>query len=162
MWLVIAVVLGLLGIGLGVFIATFDADRYRPLVVEQLSKSVGRPVSLQRLSLAWRGGVAVEARGLAIGEAAHPALQVERVSATLKLWPLLHRDVRIGAVVIAHPIVRVVRDAQGRIDVLGVAAMGAPAAALGRQATVGGPPAAPNFVQSRAAQAGGPVTVTID
>ena len=134
----VAVVLLLLVIGITVFIATFDANLYRPLVTAQLSNAIGRPVSMARLSLAWRGGVAAEARGLVIGDAQAPAFRADRASATLQLVPLLRRDVRIGAVVLAHPQVRVSRDAQGRIDMIGLAAVGAPAAAPAQPATVGG------------------------
>lgn len=138
--IVVAVLIMLVIAGVAVFIATFNADRYRPLVVEQLSQAAGRPVSLQRLSLAWRGGLALEARGLVVGEADAPALEVERVGATLKLLPLLRREVRVGAVRVVRPRVRLSRDAEGHIDILGLAAVGGPAAAQGRQAAVGGVP----------------------
>jgi len=134
----------LLATGLAIFIATFDADRYRPLVVQELERAVGQPVRFQRLSLGWQGGIAIRLEGVAIDEdrqaQGEPLLQAESVGALVRLGPLLRREVRVASVLLRRPRIRVTRDAQGRINLTGLAAAASPAAASGHTATMGGSP----------------------
>jgi hypothetical protein len=133
LFVALAVLLGLVVIGVGIFVATFDLDRYRPMVVEQMQKALGKPVSIERLSLGWRGGAAVLMRGLTVradaAADAPPVIQVDTVSAVARLLPLLRRKVEIVSVVILRPQVHVLRDAQGRINLTGAAVAASPAAA---------------------------------
>ncbi|MBI4343909.1 MAG: DUF748 domain-containing protein [Candidatus Omnitrophica bacterium] len=122
LFLALLVALGL--ISLAVFIATFDADRYRPMVVAQLEKELGRPVTLQRLSLAWRGGIALQLQGFKV----EPLIDVPLASALVRLKPLLRRQVQVVSVALERPTVHVVRDAEGDINLLGLALAAAPAA----------------------------------
>lgn len=130
--IILAIILGLFMAGVAVLLATFDADRYRPLVIKQLESALGKPVTLERLALGWRGGIAVELHRLAVypgSEAAgEPAASVERVSAVINLLPLIRKEVSIASVVIDRPIVRVKRSASGDIEVVGLKVLGAPAA----------------------------------
>ncbi|MBI3087459.1 MAG: hypothetical protein HYY91_01015, partial [Candidatus Omnitrophica bacterium] len=92
-------------VGLGIFLATFDADRYRPVVVKQLASALGRPVRLERLSLGWRGGLALQLNGLAVFRdpaSPEPIAQAERVSATLQLLPLFQRQLELSTLDIAN------------------------------------------------------------
>ena len=131
----------LVGIGLGVFIATFDADRYRPLLVGKLQEAIGRPVTLERLSLGWQNGIAIQLHRLAISDdqqaATEPLVQVDSASALVRLSPLLRKELQVASVVLSHPQVHVVRDAQGTINLLGLAAVASPAA-VPAQSTAGG------------------------
>ena len=72
---------------LGVFLATFNADRFRPQVVKQMETALGRPVKLERIALRWKDGITVELRGWEIP----PVLQVDSVR--MSLLPLLKRQV---------------------------------------------------------------------
>jgi len=126
----------LAAIGVGLFLATFDADRYRPMVSRRLEAAIGRPVRLQKISLQWRGGIAAEMHGLAILEdrtsGSPPLLEVGSVSALLQLMPLLRGNLQIGSVLIQAPSIRVVRRADGTIEIPGLTPAppaGAPAAA---------------------------------
>lgn len=126
-----------LGLGaLAVFIATFDADRYRPMLVKEMERVLGKAVELQRISLAWDGGIAVQFRGLALYETAQPSgealLRVDTVSALLRIAPLLQRRVEVETVRISRPQVRIVRLPDGQLNMIALAAMGAPAAAKGQ------------------------------
>lgn len=95
--LLIVGALGLIVIaGLGAFLATFDADRYRPLVVRQLESALGKPVRLERVSLGWRGGLALQLKGLAVSGVEWTA-QAEQVSATVRLLPLLRRQLQLSS-----------------------------------------------------------------
>ena len=138
----VLLVLGLLVLALiaaaGIFIATFDVDRYRPMIVAKLEAATGKPVRIGHLSLGWNGGVVVQARQIALldgPDAAQPPLiQAEAVSALVELAPLLRRDVRVTSFVLEHPTIEVRRDAQGRINLLGLAAVAAPVAAPAQSA----------------------------
>ena len=130
--LVIGVLVLLAAAGLAIFIATFDADRYRPQLVQKLEQALGRPVQLDRLRLAWTGGVAIQLQGLRIADtldAQEPLLAVESANAVVRLAPLLQRKVQIAWIVLKRPQVRISRDARGRINMAGLAAAAAPAAA---------------------------------
>ncbi len=120
-------------IGVAIFLATFDANRYRPMLVSELEKALGRPVALQRLSLGWRNGVAIELQALTIFERSQsepePLLQVESASAVVHLVPLLRKQLQISSVLLRRPRIRVSRDAQGQVNVVGLMAAGSPAAA---------------------------------
>lgn len=122
--------------GVAVFIATFDADRYRPMLVQQAQQALGRAVELQRISLGWEGGLAVQLRGLALYEGAQPSgeplLRVETASGLLRLAPLLGRRVEIETIRITRPTVRIIRQPDGQLNLMALAAVGAPAAAQGR------------------------------
>lgn len=130
--------------GVAVFISTFDIDRYRPMVVNQLETALGRPVRLERLALGWHGGLAIELRRFVIDvdetRQGEPLASVESAKATVHLLPLLKKQVQVASVIISRPRVHVARDAQGRINLVGLAAVGSPAAASGKTAMVGGSP----------------------
>ncbi|MBI3323248.1 MAG: AsmA family protein [Candidatus Omnitrophica bacterium] len=131
---------------LAVFLARFDADRFRPAVIQKMEAELGRPVRLGRISLGWRRGIALELPGLAIypgpepeGE---PAVRVERVFAVLKVFPLLRGDVQLATLSLIGPSVHVVRTPAGSIDVEGVTplpARPAPAAAAQAKPTPSAP-----------------------
>ncbi len=116
----------LLVIGLSVFLATFNADQYRPLLVKQLEQALHTPVSITRLSLTWRGGIAAQLQGVSVGDAARPgaSVQAESVYAVVRLWPLLKKDVQVSTVTIVRPNVTVVRQLGGTITVGGFPSMG--------------------------------------
>lgn len=139
--LIAGVLFGLAILALVIFLATFDADRYRPQLVSQLEQAVGRPVKLSRLSLGWHGGIAIQLEGLAIYETdattSEPPIQVESASAVVRLAPLLRKEVRVASVLLTRPQIAVTRDAQGRINLLGLAAAASPAGASGQTTTVG-------------------------
>lgn len=139
--LIIGLLVGLAVVGLVVFLATFDADRYRPQLIRQLEQALGRPVTLSRLSLGWHGGIAIRLDGLAISTAddttGEPPIQVESASAVVRLAPLLRKEVRVASVILTRPQISVTRDAQGRINLLGLAAAASPAGASGQTTKVG-------------------------
>ena len=124
-FLVAAVILVACLIGLGVLLATFDADRYRPLLVSELEQAIGKPVTLARLSLGWRQGVALQLDGLAVFDDAvgrgEPTIQVESVSALVALAPLLHKDVQVASIILRRPRIHVSRNPQGVVNLTGLA-----------------------------------------
>ena len=142
--LVLAILCAVVVVALGVLIATFDADRYRPLLVRELEKALHKPVKLERISLGWQGGIALQLRGFAVfddpGTAGEPLLDVRQASGLVRLRPLLHREVDVSSLVLSQPTVRLTRDAQGRVNLLGLAVAAAPArASSGPHRTAGEP-----------------------
>lgn len=118
-------------IGVGIFIATFNADRYRPQLVQGLQQALGRPVTLDKLKLGWRNGIALELHGFSIPEAgsAEPLVKVQTISALIRLQPLLKKDIQVASIGFTEPAVHVMRDAQGRVNLMGLAPTAAPVAA---------------------------------
>lgn len=136
----LALALGLVAaaliVAVSIFLATFNADRYRPLLVQKAQEAIGRPVRLEKLSLGWRGGIALQLKGLAVYKDAaqsEPVIHIETASAVLRLLPLLRKHVKIASIVLTRPQVHASRDAQGQIDLLGLAALGGPAAVAQRR-----------------------------
>src|SRR3989338_4867830 len=118
--LLIVVAVGLLVLlAAGVFLATFDADRYRPQLVRALEEASGLSVRLGRLSLGWHGGLALELQDLTVHESAaasgEPLLELDSAAALVHLAPLLRRRIEVASIVLRRPRARVRRDPQGRL-----------------------------------------------
>jgi hypothetical protein len=109
LWVLLGVVVVAV-IGVAIFLATFDADRYRPLVVEKLQAALGRPVRLGHLRLSWRGGIAVTLQQVAFGDeqatATDPFFQAETVDAIMAWRPLLKKQVEIDALHVREGVLR--------------------------------------------------------
>lgn len=114
LWPVLA--LGVIGAAvLAVGLAAFNADRFRPMVVQRLQEALGRPVGLERLSLGWSGGIAFKLQGLAVYadeaglKGGSAAVRAGRVDAVLEVRPLLKGDLRLrsveieGSILLAQP-----------------------------------------------------------
>jgi len=148
---------------LGLF-AAFAASQFRPVMVRELERALGKPVRLEGLSLGWRGGVALRLKGFTVFEDAaaqgEPLIEMEAASALVEFWPLLRKEARVSSVVLLRPRLHVSRDAQGRINLLGRAAAAAPPAASPgssqEQAVGAAPPAgsAPREARGRSLPAG--------
>ncbi len=150
--LILGLLLLVVMVAIAIFLATFDADRYRPLVVHHLEEAIGAPVQLERISLGWQGGIAMQLHGLTIAEPAHsdgePLLHTDSIRALVELLPLLRKEVRVSSIVLQRPQIRLARDAQGNLNVLGLAAVASPAAASSPTA-VGGTPVSLNIASLR-------------
>jgi uncharacterized protein involved in outer membrane biogenesis len=126
------VVIGLPVIGLGVFVATFDANAYKPRIIAAAKEATGRELSLN-------GDI-----GLKLGLT--PALRVEDVAFANAPWgsrpqmatlealevevavlPLLSGRVQINRIVLVRPDILLETDAEGRGN-WEIAAPAAPAA----------------------------------
>jgi uncharacterized protein involved in outer membrane biogenesis len=139
----LSIILSVLALGAvasaAVFIATFDADSFRPLIVQRMEALLGSPVSLERVSLRWRNGAALSLQGLRIRERAHdseePLAQAQEISAQVRLVPLLGRRVEIVSVVLDSPRIRLVKDARHTVHAGGLTLAAAPAASVQSQAS---------------------------
>src|SRR5262245_44464402 len=76
------------------FIATFDANRFRPMIVEKASQALGAPVDLGRVSLIWRNGLALRLQDLAVyadAQKRSASLKVQEINVAVRLMPLLQK-----------------------------------------------------------------------
>ncbi len=104
---------------LGVFVLTYDVDRLRPVIEEHVSQSIGKKVSLGKISLIWKGAFALKLKQVVIYPShkaqTEPLLTLDSVDAALDFWPLLQRKVRIGSVLIRKPHLQLVQKSGGTL-----------------------------------------------
>src|SRR5438309_11241513 len=115
--IVIGVVVAVLVVGVLLFLATFDANRYRGLVQDQLQKNLGRNVQLGKLHLAlFPPRLQVDSLTIAddpkFGDP-HPFVQAEQLDVSVKLLPLLHKSVEVDSLDLRRPKVELIKNAQG-------------------------------------------------
>lgn len=89
-------------VGLGIFIATFDADRYRPLLLQKASEALNMPVELGHLSLTWNNGLALHLKNLSLHAAVDKkikSVQIPKADVVVRLKPLLHKEIQIASII---------------------------------------------------------------
>ncbi len=111
--LVVAATIALL---LLVFLALpflISSDRFLPLLEEQASGAIGLPVKIDHLRLRPGLGVSLHGGGVRVGDRENaPDLAVEEFSVSLRLWPLLRGEVRLGRVDVSGVLLRLQRQTQ--------------------------------------------------
>lgn len=120
--LIIVGVVVLLIVGLGIFIVTFDANRYRPALIQKVEESLGRPVRLDSLKLTFHNGLALELRGFAVysdDSKKTALLSLDDLTVTVRLVPLLSKRIEITSLEVTNPRVNLERDANGRMIIPG-------------------------------------------
>jgi hypothetical protein len=112
-----------LALGAAVFVATFDLNRFRPQIVEGASKALGTPIDIGRMSLVWRGGIAIRVQDLVVysdPSKGSASAKVKELSAAVKLMPLLNKKIEVTSIVLQSPQVHVVKRADGKTGLKGV------------------------------------------
>lgn len=145
---VLAVLVLLVAAAAAIFVATFDANRYKGLIVDGVSKALGRPVELDRVGLGWRNGVALEIAGLTVysdDARTQKGLSLASAGVGLKLLPLLQKNFQFTSIVLERPDVLIERRDDGTLLVGGVdlSKKSAQAPASSPSSSAGGP--APRF-----------------
>ncbi len=112
-------------LGVTIFIATFNADRFRPQIVKSIEESLGQRAEIGHLSLQWRGGIALAAKNFKLYSASdsaegNPAFQVETVGVVLRLLPLLKKEIQVASIVLDKPNVEIVREPDGTFTIAGM------------------------------------------
>lgn len=116
----IVLIVVLIFAGLAVFVSTYDINKLKPKITEQLSEIVGNPVSIDHLSLHLGAGIRLGIEDFVITENGTPALQVSEVEGSLKLIPLLRKQVQIGTVKLVNPVLHLRKNPDNSIQVQGV------------------------------------------
>ncbi len=95
-----------------------NANRYRGKIAESMSKSLGRPVHLDNVSLHLLPVPGFTLQNLVVSEdpafGAEPTIRAMTVEATLRVSSLWHRPVEFSTVRFVDPSVNLVRNAGGR------------------------------------------------
>lgn len=129
-FLIFLILFVLAAIGAVVFALTFDADRYRPLILSKIEESTGLSADLGRVSLGWAGGAALQIRQLTLYQDKQKQKELfkfDSLDVLVHLMPLLNRQLQIGSIVIQEPDIRIVRGPDGMLK--GLESASAPKAA---------------------------------
>ncbi|MCX5692818.1 MAG: AsmA-like C-terminal domain-containing protein [Candidatus Omnitrophica bacterium] len=103
-FIITASVLILLLIAAGLFIVTFDANRYKGALIIKLEESMGKDVAIDNISLSFLHGLEVKARGIAIKDKGkiwdNALLKAESLEASVRILPLLRKYIQIERLLI--------------------------------------------------------------
>jgi uncharacterized protein involved in outer membrane biogenesis len=113
-----AALLGAAALALFALLATSGSDR----LLAALNRTLGRDVRAERVSLGLRHGLGVALSGVQIAEepgstASEPFLTARRFDLRLALLPLLRRRLVVDRILVEDPVVNLVRDRSGRLNV---------------------------------------------
>ena len=94
-----------------------DINQYRAQIQEQLQKRLGRPVTLGEMSLSLFPP-SFQVQNTVIAEdprfqSSQPFARVEKLAVSVKLRPLLHKQVEITSLELNRPYIELIRNAQG-------------------------------------------------
>ena len=97
--IIAAVVFGLFAVAIGVFMLTFDANRYKGALIAKLEESMDRDVRIDNISVNLFHGVGLEAKGVAIKDRGKTwidfLLKADRLNVSLEILPLLKKDIQV-------------------------------------------------------------------
>lgn len=159
----VIIVVVLIVVIVGAFLALphiLDVNQYRGQIQAELQQRLNRPVQLGELSL----GVfplRVEANNVIIGDdptyhSTVPFAQVAQLDLSIKLLPLLAKNIEVDSLELKRPKIELIRNAQGVWNFSTVASAPAPPVAAPSKAPAKTPqPATPPPAQQPAAESGG-------
>jgi hypothetical protein len=97
--IIIAAILILLLTVAALFIITFDANRYKGILITKLEESMGKDVRIGNISLSLLPGFGVEARDIAVKDKDktwdNALLKAKSLNVSVKILPLLKKDIQI-------------------------------------------------------------------
>lgn len=151
--IVLAVLLAVLAAGAAAFIATFDLNRFRPMILREIKNATGKEARIGRLGLAWKGGLAARAEGLALFDKGdeEPDAALDYALVRVQIAPLLRKQVRVTGVWIVGPRLVIEKFPDGSLSVAGIRPPSGAAFATER----GGPVQQARSVDGSAALVGG-------
>lgn len=115
-WIGLAVVVALVALALVVFVATFDANRYKPTIVSLVEQYTGRKLDIEgELSLSILPDIALSMGKATLsgpkGEGRFASIDSAKIG--VALWPLLSREVRVKRVALDALQIDAVRHKDG-------------------------------------------------
>lgn len=118
-----------------------DINHYRGPIQAQLQQRLGRPVSLGKMGLSLFPP-SFQVQDVVISEdprfsTGQPFLAAEKLAVSVKLWPLLRKEVEIKSLQLRRPRIELVRDARG---IWNFASLGAGPAAAAQGPSTKPPP----------------------
>jgi AsmA protein len=110
-----------------------DINHYHGQIQSQLEKKLGRQVSLGNMSLSlFPPSFLVENATIAEDPrfaSGRPFAAADKLSVSVKFWPLLHKDVEVNSLELVHPHIELVRNAEGAWNFATLGQEGKPTAA---------------------------------
>jgi AsmA-like C-terminal region len=102
--------------------AGYVASRHSDRLLAAAGRALGRDVRAERLGFTLRGGVGVVLAGVAIADdpalgTSEPFLAARALDLRLRILPLFRRELVVDRIVVEEPVVNLVRDASGRLNV---------------------------------------------
>jgi hypothetical protein len=102
--------------------AGWVASRHSDRLLVAAGKALGRDLRAERLGFTLRGGVGVVLTGVAIADdpalgTTEPFLAARALDLRLRILPLFRRELVVDRIVVEEPVVNVVRDTSGRLNV---------------------------------------------
>ncbi|HHJ12509.1 MAG TPA: AsmA family protein, partial [Chromatiales bacterium] len=121
-------VLLILVLALGVFLFTFDANRFRPQIVGLVEQQTGRDFRLGEISLTLWPSLGLDLHQAVLGNAPgfgeNPLARIERIHLKVALLPLLRRELKVDTILLDGLQLELARQADGRSNWEGLAAAG--------------------------------------
>ncbi|HZP43076.1 MAG TPA: AsmA-like C-terminal region-containing protein [Candidatus Binatia bacterium] len=113
---------GLLALGVVVLAGLVRVAASRPdRLLAAAGKRLGRRIEADRVGVSLRGGLGVALTGVRIADdpafGTEPFVRAARLEMRMRVLPLLRGRVVVDRVVVDQPVVRIVRDAAGRLNV---------------------------------------------
>ena len=115
--IILGIFIGLVVIGVLVFAATFDVNRYHATIQSELEKQLGRRVQLGAMHLSvFPPRFQVE--NLAIADDPRfspdaPFVKAQQLGVSVKLLPLLHKQIEIDSLALSRPNVNLIKNPSG-------------------------------------------------
>jgi len=107
--IVLLVLMVVLLAGTGATIVWLMNADLKPLAEKYASESIGRPVTLESLTVAWGNPLGIEAKGLKVANApwasAPSFVSIDSFSATLDPWSILNGPLKFQKVTLARPVI---------------------------------------------------------
>jgi uncharacterized protein involved in outer membrane biogenesis len=116
--IIIVVVALVIVAGAAVFVASFDMNRYRGTIQSQLQQYLGRPVQLGDMHLKLFPP-SISVQNLAIADDPRfnpdaPSVKAGELDVSVKLLPLLHKQIEIRSLVLERPTINLIKDRAGQ------------------------------------------------
>src|SRR5581483_7786572 len=113
----VGVIILVIVVAAGIFVATFDVNKYRGMIQSELQKQLGRQVTLGDMHLGLFPP-SLKVKDLAIADdprfnTAKPFVEANELDVSVKLLPLLHKAVEINSLSLQRPSVELIKNQQG-------------------------------------------------
>jgi uncharacterized protein involved in outer membrane biogenesis len=133
----IGILILLVVVGVGIFAATFDVNRYHGLIQSELQQRLGRQVTLGEMHL----GIVpprFRVQDIAIADDSAfnsqiPFVQAKELDAAVKLMPLLQKNIEIDSLNLQRPSVELIKNQQGKWNFSSIGANSQPPKSSGNQ-----------------------------
>jgi len=98
-FIAIIIIFILLALVTVLFVFTFDANRYKAVLITKLEESMGRDLAIDNISLSLWHGLGIEAKGIVVKDKDKtwddPLLKIKSLNASIRIPPLLKKDIQI-------------------------------------------------------------------